>query len=141
MSQLWSAIFCATGAWGGKPIGHVRVKFLLYKLYNITIICLQTLKIWSYQIPVLMIESYLTPPGIPVAFQNWVCRKRKINLYFFVIIKLLWNHLKISGSHCTEPETRKYNKCSIQNDSYFSSSDFSAKFNNVSDILGNLPWR
>ena len=26
MSQRWSAIFCATGAWGGKPIGRVRVK-------------------------------------------------------------------------------------------------------------------
>ena len=28
MSQRWSAIFCATGAWGGKPIGRVRVKSL-----------------------------------------------------------------------------------------------------------------
>ena len=27
MSQRWSAIFCATGAWGGKPIGRVKVKF------------------------------------------------------------------------------------------------------------------
>ena len=26
MSQRWSAIFCATGVWGGKPIGRVRVK-------------------------------------------------------------------------------------------------------------------
>ena len=26
MIQRWSAIFCATGAWGGKPIGRVRVK-------------------------------------------------------------------------------------------------------------------
>ena len=26
MSQRWSAIFCATGAWRGKPIGRVRVK-------------------------------------------------------------------------------------------------------------------
>ena len=26
MSQHWSVIFCATGAWGGKPIGRVRVK-------------------------------------------------------------------------------------------------------------------
>ena len=25
MSQYWSAIFCATSAWGGKPIGRVRV--------------------------------------------------------------------------------------------------------------------
>ena len=25
MSQRWSAFFCATGAWGGKPIGCVRV--------------------------------------------------------------------------------------------------------------------
>ena len=25
ISQRWSAIFCATGAWGGKPIGRVRV--------------------------------------------------------------------------------------------------------------------
>ena len=25
MSQRWSAIFCATGAWGGKPIGRLRV--------------------------------------------------------------------------------------------------------------------
>ena len=24
--QRWSAIFCATSAWGGKPIGRVRVK-------------------------------------------------------------------------------------------------------------------
>ena len=28
MSQRWSAIFCATGAWGGKPIGRVRVKIV-----------------------------------------------------------------------------------------------------------------
>ena len=26
ISQLWSAIFCATGAWGGKAIGRVRVE-------------------------------------------------------------------------------------------------------------------
>ena len=26
ISQHWSAIFCATGVWGGKPIGRVRVK-------------------------------------------------------------------------------------------------------------------
>ena len=26
MSQRLSALFCATGAWGGKPIGHVMVK-------------------------------------------------------------------------------------------------------------------
>ena len=26
MSQRWSAFFCATGAWGGKLIGRVRVK-------------------------------------------------------------------------------------------------------------------
>ena len=26
MSQHWSVLFCATGAWGGKPIGRVRVK-------------------------------------------------------------------------------------------------------------------
>ena len=25
MSQRWSAMFCATGAWGCKPIGRVRV--------------------------------------------------------------------------------------------------------------------
>ena len=25
MSQRWSAILCATGAWGGEPIGRVRV--------------------------------------------------------------------------------------------------------------------
>ena len=25
MSQRWSAIFCETGTWGGKPIGRVRV--------------------------------------------------------------------------------------------------------------------
>ena len=25
MIQRWSAIFCATGAWGGKPIGRMRV--------------------------------------------------------------------------------------------------------------------
>ena len=25
MSQGWSATFCATGTWGGKPIGRVRV--------------------------------------------------------------------------------------------------------------------
>ena len=25
MSQRWSAIFCATGVWGGKPVGRVRV--------------------------------------------------------------------------------------------------------------------
>ena len=29
MSQRWSAIFCATGAWGGKPIGRVRVNIIL----------------------------------------------------------------------------------------------------------------
>ena len=29
MSQRWSAIFCATGAWGGKPIGRLRVKWLM----------------------------------------------------------------------------------------------------------------
>ena len=27
MSQRWYAIFCATGAWGAKPIGRVTVKF------------------------------------------------------------------------------------------------------------------
>ena len=33
MSQRWSAIFCATGAWWGKPIGRVRVKVeKFYKL-------------------------------------------------------------------------------------------------------------
>ena len=26
ISQRWSAVLCATGAWGGKPIGSVRVK-------------------------------------------------------------------------------------------------------------------
>ena len=26
MTQRWSAIYCATGAWAGKPIGRVRVK-------------------------------------------------------------------------------------------------------------------
>ena len=26
ISQRWSAIFCASGAWGGIPIGRVRVK-------------------------------------------------------------------------------------------------------------------
>ena len=25
MSERWSTIFCATGAWGGKPIGHLRL--------------------------------------------------------------------------------------------------------------------
>ena len=25
MTQRWSAIFCATGVWGGKLIGRVRV--------------------------------------------------------------------------------------------------------------------
>ena len=32
MSQRWSTLFCETGAWGGKPIGRVRVKtqFLLF---------------------------------------------------------------------------------------------------------------
>ena len=32
MSQRWSAIFCATGAWGGKPIGHVRRNSQKYRL-------------------------------------------------------------------------------------------------------------
>ena len=27
MSQRWSEIFCATGVWGGKPSGRVRVNF------------------------------------------------------------------------------------------------------------------
>ena len=31
MSQRWSALFCATGAWGGKPIGRVRVN--QYKVF------------------------------------------------------------------------------------------------------------
>ena len=29
MRQRWSAVFCATGVWGGKPIGRVRVKILM----------------------------------------------------------------------------------------------------------------
>ena len=28
MSKRWSAIFCATGVWGGKPIGRVRSKLI-----------------------------------------------------------------------------------------------------------------
>ena len=29
MGQRWSAIFCATGAWGGNSIEHVRVKLII----------------------------------------------------------------------------------------------------------------
>ena len=32
MSQCWSAIFCATGVLGGKPIGCVRVNFVSCRL-------------------------------------------------------------------------------------------------------------
>ena len=36
LSQRWSAIFCATGVWGGKPIGRVRVELkFLSKIYQI----------------------------------------------------------------------------------------------------------
>ena len=37
MSQRWSAVFCATGAWGGIPIGRLRFKvphIEIRKLFN-----------------------------------------------------------------------------------------------------------
>ena len=34
MSQRRSAIFCATGAWGGKPIGRVRVNSHAIGMYS-----------------------------------------------------------------------------------------------------------
>ena len=37
MSQRWSALFCATGAWGGKPIGRVRVKLYLNLIHEWTV--------------------------------------------------------------------------------------------------------
>ena len=35
--QRWSAVFCATGAWGGKPIGRVRGKQFFYTNLNFLI--------------------------------------------------------------------------------------------------------
>ena len=37
MSQRWSAIFCATGVWGGKPIGRERVKVSKIRLKQFVI--------------------------------------------------------------------------------------------------------
>ena len=37
MSQRWSAIFCATGAWGGKPFGRVRVNSFIQKWFTILV--------------------------------------------------------------------------------------------------------
>ena len=65
MSQRWSALFCATGAWGGKPIGRVRV----YKQLQVVLVNFgQIENFWIYGISLVRNRPWLAD----LKFRFWM---------------------------------------------------------------------
>ena len=68
MSQRWFAIFCATAAWAGKPIGRVRVKVFLHQKISSKFSIWAW--IWSFQLcsSGLIVSAFLkSSSGLPVS--------------------------------------------------------------------------
>ena len=99
MSQGWSALLCATGAWGGKPIGRVRIKLIFLTTNNLNLKWGKLKWILNYEINIVTFFNSEKPRNGLLESRSWSIQPfQTSNLSLFSLFrKVIAQKLKFSN--------------------------------------------